>query len=183
MKFTTDRLILKTLTPADTDLLFSYFKRNRDFLKRWEPVRDEDYYTKKSIEKMIIAEDIGNRNRSALRLYIFPKDREKKKIIGFCGLSNIIYGPFLSCYLGYKQDKNEINKGYMTEAVNRIVQIAFDEYKLHRIESNIIPSNKPSRRVMEKLQFINEGMSRKYLKINGKWEDHIHYVLLNKKLH
>jgi ribosomal-protein-alanine N-acetyltransferase len=36
-----------------------------------------------------------------------------------------------------------------------------------------------SRRVLEKLGFEYEGLSRRYLKIAGVWEDHIHYVMLN----
>lgn len=37
-------------------------------------------------------------------------------------------------------------------------------------------------RVVEKLGFYNEGLSYKYLKINGNWEDHIHMVLLNNNI-
>jgi ribosomal-protein-alanine N-acetyltransferase len=53
---------------------------------------------------------------------------------------------------------------------------------LHRIEANIMPRNQRSLRVVEKLGFVDEGLSRDYLKINEKWEDHIHMVLLNKDL-
>ena len=91
-------------------------------------------------------------------------------------------GAFLSCYLGYKLDKDEINKGYMTEAVKKGVEVVFNELGLHRIEANIMPRNKASLRVVEKLGFYNEGLAYKYLKINGKWEDHIHMVLLNENL-
>ena len=182
MLYFTERLILRTLTPEDTDSLYSYYERNREFLQRWEPLRDESYYSRESIEKMIRAENIENKKKSALRLYLFPRADHNDKIIGFCGLTNIVYGSFLSCFLGYKLDRNEINKGLMTEAVSRLVKIAFDDYKLHRIESNVIPANNPSKRVMEKMSFSKEGISRKYLKINGKWEDHIHYVLLNSVL-
>jgi ribosomal-protein-alanine N-acetyltransferase len=42
-----------------------------------------------------------------------------------------------------------------------------------------MPRNARSRRVVEKLGFADEGLATKYLKINGVWEDHIHYVMLN----
>lgn len=45
-----------------------------------------------------------------------------------------------------------------------------------------MPKNKMSLRVVEKLGFYNEGLSYKYLKINGNWEDHIHMVLLNNNI-
>jgi len=58
----------------------------------------------------------------------------------------------------------------------------FNEFGLHRIEANIMPKNKRSLRVAPKLGFVNEGTASQYLKINGKWEDHIHMVLLNDKV-
>jgi len=48
--------------------------------------------------------------------------------------------------------------------------------------TNIISKNKASLRVVEKLRFYNEGITYIYLKINGKWEDHMHMVLLNEKV-
>lgn len=67
----------------------------------------------------------------------------------------------------------------MTQAVSAITKIAFEELKLHRIEANVMPFNKASLRVLEKCGFENEGLSKKYLKINNVWEDHIHMVKLN----
>lgn len=58
----------------------------------------------------------------------------------------------------------------------------FHEFKLHRIEANIMPKNKRSLRAAPKSGFYNEGLAYNYLKINGKWEDHIHMVLLNDNL-
>lgn len=61
----------------------------------------------------------------------------------------------------------------------RVIRYAFDELRLHRIEANIMPRNSASLKMVEKLGFSSEGLARKYLKINGIWEDHIHMVLLN----
>lgn len=113
-------------------------------------------------------------------MYVFNKG--ENRIIGVVALSNIVYGAFLSCFLGYKLDKDEINQGKMTEALRKLISIAFEEYSLHRIEANIIPRNIQSQKVVKKLGFMEEGQSRKYLKINEKWEDHIHFVLLNENI-
>lgn len=67
-----------------------------------------------------------------------------------------------------------------TEALKAAIRYIFEEWKLHRIEANIIPRNAASIRVIEKLGFEREGYCRKYLKINGIWEDHYSYALLNK---
>jgi ribosomal-protein-alanine N-acetyltransferase len=84
--------------------------------------------------------------------------------------------------MGYKLDKDELNKGYITEALRKGIDIMFNEYGLHRIEANIMPKNSRSLRVAEKLGFYNEGLALKYLKISGRWEDHIHMVLRNEAM-
>jgi ribosomal-protein-alanine N-acetyltransferase len=61
----------------------------------------------------------------------------------------------------------------MTEAVKRIVEIAFDDLALHRVEANIMPRNAPSLAVAERAGFVREGLSPRYLQIAGKWEDHV----------
>ncbi len=45
-----------------------------------------------------------------------------------------------------------------------------------------MPRNLRSLKVVSNLGFNYEGVSNSYLKINGKWEDHIHMVLLNEKV-
>ncbi len=179
-KYTTNRLILRKLSIDESHLLSDYLLRNKDFLQEWEPIRDESYFTETSVKNIIDNENRSFENKTGLSLYLFNKDEER--IIGNVALTNIVYGPFLSCYLGYKSDKSEINKGKITEALKKLVEIAFKEYKLHRIEANVIPRNLASVRVVKNLGFIEEGLSKKYLKINGKWEDHLHFVYLNEEV-
>lgn len=67
----------------------------------------------------------------------------------------------------------------MTEAVKLIVDFAFHELKLHRIEAGVMPRNLGSMRVLEKAGFHKEGIARKNVKINGVWEDHQVLAILN----
>lgn len=173
-------LILRQISADESHLFQDYLIKNREFLSSWEPVRDDEYFALKSIKTVIEDEITLLQKGIAINYYIFYKGEER--IIGKISFSNIIYGPFLSCYLGYKLDKDEVNCGVMTKALGEAVDNLFKEYKLHRIEANILPRNKASIRVVDKLGFVNEGLSKKYLKINGVWEDHIHYVLLNEKV-
>ena len=179
--YETERLILKVLDKSYADLVLDYYLRNKAFLEEWEPKRSKEFYTKEYQEKQLDKELADINNKRTFKLWIFKKE-DRSRIIGFVSFTNIILGAFLSCYLGYKLDKDEINKGYMTEAVKKGVEIVFNEFGLHRIEANIMPRNKASLRVVEKLGFYNEGFAYKYLKINGKWEDHIHMVLLNENV-
>lgn len=176
--YETERLLLKILDESYAEEVLDYYLRNKDFLSQWEPERKEEFYTRQYHEEQLRKDVSSIKEGTSFRLWIFKK-QDKSRTIGTIAFSNIVWGAFLSCFLGYKLDKDEINKGYMTEAINKGIDIMFNEYGLHRIEANIIPRNTASIRVVQKLGFYNEGLAYKYLKINGKWEDHIHMVLLN----
>jgi len=49
---------------------------------------------------------------------------------------------------------------------------------LHRLEAACLPHNIASARVLEKVGFAREGRARRYLKINGIWQDHDLFALL-----
>lgn len=181
--YETERLFLKVIDGDYAQLVLDYFNRNRDHLAEFDPLRSENFYKVENRKKAIEQELIEINNGEQLRLWIFKKsDIGFEKIIGTICFSHIVEGFFLSCYVGYSIDFSEINKGYITEVLKKGIDIMFDEYKLHRIEATVMPKNKPSLKVLEKLNFKNEGLSEKYQKINGKWEDHIHMVLLNPKV-
>lgn len=181
--YETERLMLKVLDESDAAPVLEYFLRNRAFLSEWEPVREESFYTIETQERFLKADFENTLKRNCLRLWILIKDDEdNSRVIGTVGFSNIVRGAFLSCHLGYKLDGEEVNKGYICEAISKGIEIVFKEYGLHRIEANIMPKNKRSLRVVEKLGFYNEGLAKKYLRINGVWEDHIHMVLRNEDM-
>ncbi len=174
----TDKLILKVLDETHAWQVLDYYLRNRDFLLEWEPKRIEEFYTISYHEEKLKNDYEQIKQKNSLRLWIY-KINDPGRIIGTVGFNNIIRGAFLSCHLGYGLDKDEINNGYMTEALKKGIDIIFSEYGLHRIEANIMPKNLRSLKVVSNLGFNNEGISKNYLKINSKWEDHIHMVLLN----
>lgn len=173
----TERLILKTLGERDAPSVLDYFLRNRDFLEEWEPKRGGDFFTEKFQREELSHEQDEMEAGRMLKLWIFKKGKER--IIGSVNFNGITRGAFLSCFLGYRLDKDEKDNGYMAEAIRAGIGLMFGEYGLHRIEANIMPRNKRSLRVAEKLGFYDEGYAKKYLNINGVWEDHIHMVLLN----
>lgn len=176
--YETDRLQLRMLAEEHADVVLEYYRRNAHFLDEWEPGRSDNFYTREYHAEVLKNERINMEAGRLVRLWLFKKG-EPSRVIGNIGFNNIVRGAFLSCHLGYKLDGEEINKGYITEALRKGIEVMFSEYGLHRIEANIIPRNARSRRVVEKLGFYNEGLAYKYLKINGRWEDHIHMVLLN----
>jgi ribosomal-protein-alanine N-acetyltransferase len=176
--YETERLTLRTLNTDNAQAVLAYFDRNRAFLEPWEPTRCADFYTKGYQRGVLEAEQTEMDAGRMLKLWLFRRD-DPKRVIGSLSFSGITRGSFLSCFMGYRLDEQERGKGYMPEAVLRGTGVMFTEFGLHRIEANVIPRNAASLRVVEKAGFEPEGISRRYLKINGVWEDHVHMVLLN----
>lgn len=177
----TKRLLLKRPQECLAETVLEYLIRNRLFFEPWLPARTEDFYTLERQKSELDRKTKCFAAETEFRFYIF-KHTDLTTIIGEFGFSNIVKGVFLSAHLGYQTDHNEINNGYMTEALEEGIKYFFQEKKYHRIEANVIPRNKPSIRLLEKLDFVNEGISKKYLKINNCWEDHIRYVRLNERI-
>jgi ribosomal-protein-alanine N-acetyltransferase len=100
-----------------------------------------------------------------------------EKFIGEINISNITRGAFQSGHVGYWIDENCAGNGYTPEALVMIIKFAFDELHLHRLQVSIVPRNRSSRRVVEKLDLRCEGLAEKYLEINGVWEDHLRYAM------
>ena len=174
----TSDLILKSADERFAENLLQYYLRNKDYLEAYEPKREPLFFTLAYQETLLEQAMKAADYKAAFRFYCFIK-ADAQTIIGSVGLSHIVWGSFLSCFLGYRLDEQLQGKGYMTQAVNAVVHYAFQTMKLHRIEANIMPRNVASRRVLEKCGFREEGIAEKYLKINGVWEDHIHMVLRN----
>jgi len=176
----TDRLHLHTLGVAYADQLATYYQENHLHFAEGMPLITEEYFSKKFHKQSLSYQKKQMEKMEMFRFYLFlNEDKKMENIVGDVGLSNIIYGGFLSSTIGYKLDHCHINKGYMLEALKRIIAFAFTQLNLHRIEANIMPRNNRSLSLIKKLGFKKEGYSPNFLKINGKWEDHIRFALLH----
>ncbi|MEM9008077.1 MAG: GNAT family N-acetyltransferase [Cyanobacteria bacterium P01_F01_bin.86] len=100
-----------------------------------------------------------------------------QQIIGVANLSQIFYKAFQNTYLGYYVDVNFAGQGLMTAGIRLAINHAFYTLKLHRIEANIQPENSASINLVKRLGFTKEGLSKRYLKINGNWRDHERWAL------
>lgn len=162
---------IKLLTPEHAQNLLDYYIRNKKHLEPFEPVRDNSFYTYE-VQKNILSDSYRQfLNGTAVDLGIFKDDY----LIGKLKLSNIVYGIFKSGILGYSIDKDEQGKGYMKEAVNLVVNYAFQDLDVHRVEASALVDNEPSKHVLIGCGFKELGINKKYLYINGGWKDHITY--------
>lgn len=99
-------------------------------------------------------------------------------LAGYFGLGQIFYGHFRSAYLGYYAFEPLAGKGYMRAGLELVLDHAFGDLRLHRIQASIQPANARSIALVKGAGFIKEGYGKRYLKIGGRWRDHEHWVLL-----
>lgn len=103
---------------------------------------------------------------------------EDDQLIGFFNVSQITRGSLQSAYLGYAAAHQFSRQGYMREGIELVLQAAFLELRLHRLEANIQPGNAASIALARGAGFQREGFSPRYLKISGRWRDHERWALL-----
>lgn len=99
-------------------------------------------------------------------------------LAGFAMLGQIHLGALRSAYIGYYAFAPHDGHGYMTEGLRLVLRHAFGTLKLHRVEANVQPENERSIALVERLGFRREGYSPRYLKIGGRWRDHVRYAIL-----
>ncbi len=104
--------------------------------------------------------------------------REDDALVGSYNFSEIVRGVFQSTYLGYYAFAPLAGQGYMTEGMALALDAAFDVLRLHRVEVNIQPTNARSLALAERIGFAREGYSRRYVKIGGRWRDHVRLAML-----
>ena len=118
------------------------------------------------------------RNRAPDHAALLIRDSAGRTLLGAVELSQIARGNFQSAYLGYWIGGPFAAQGYMTDALEIVLRYAFRQLRLHRLEANIQPENRPSIAVVRRLGFRKEGTSPRYLKIGGRWRDHERWAIL-----
>ena len=99
-------------------------------------------------------------------------------LVGMANLGQIFFGHLRGAYLGYSAFVPHAGQGLMSEGVRLVLRQAFGPIGLHRVEANVQPENGRSIALVERLGFRREGYSPKYLKIGGRWCDHVRYAIL-----
>lgn len=173
----TERLMLRILDEDNAQSVSDYYLRNRDFHQPWFSERNDEIFTARQQRKNLEVELRDFNIGRALPFWLTLK-ADPQRIIGRFALTNMIHGSFRSCIASWHLDRKLTGHGYAAEAGQAAIAAAFNDYKLHRIEANILPANDRSINLAEQLGFELAGYENRYLEINGEWEDHLHYVKL-----
>jgi ribosomal-protein-alanine N-acetyltransferase len=99
-------------------------------------------------------------------------------ICGVVNLNIITYEALCSAFVSYFGVAGQAEKGYMKEGLLQVINHAFNELGLHRLEANIQPGNLASIALAQATGFQYEGFSPRYLKIRGEWCDHERWAIL-----
>ena len=151
-------------------------EESREFLECWEPTWPADATTSAAFRRRLKKFSADWRDGLTYAFLIFR--REDEVLVGGITLSNVRRGVSLSASMGYWMGKMHARNGYMAEAIQLSLDFSFDTLGLHRIEAACLPSNTPSRNLLLKSGFVQEGVARSYLRINGTWQDHVCYAIL-----
>jgi ribosomal-protein-alanine N-acetyltransferase len=149
---------------------------SRAHLVPWEPAWPRDDLTKSAYRRRL--RHYQREARDDLGYAYILLESESDRLIGGVTLSNVRRGVAQSAMLGYWLGLPHIGKGYMTMAVRAVLPHAFETLRLHRVEAAIQPANTASIGVLRRAGFAEEGLARRYLKINGQWQDHLLFAML-----
>jgi [ribosomal protein S5]-alanine N-acetyltransferase len=171
-----ERVMLRVPESADFPEWAQLREQSRPFLTPWEPTWPSDDLTRTAFRRRLrrYAEDV--RTDQAYAFFVFR--RADGVLVGGLTLANVRRGVAQAGSLGYWMGAPHARKGYMTEAVQALIPFAFGPLRLHRLEAACIPTNAASIRLLENCGFVGEGLARKYLCINGAWQDHLLFALL-----
>lgn len=172
----TPRLTMSILDESAAGDVLDFYLENPEF-EKYEPERAFNFYTNEHMASTLKFERDVIRKKLGLRFWIFESD-SPYKIIGTVSFQNVMRNVYRSCQLGYKIHKDYQRQGYATEAVTFACRKVFKELDIHRIEAYTMPENQPSVRLLEKVGFTREGIARDKAQVNGIWQDHLVFSLL-----
>jgi [ribosomal protein S5]-alanine N-acetyltransferase len=159
----------------DAEVLGELVRVNREFLAPTDVGHDEDYFTADG-QRARIADALTRHAQGTMQPRVILT--EAGLVAGRINLNDIVRGAFWSCHLGYWLNEADNGRGLATAAVREIIEVAFGELGLHRIEAGTLPDNVRSQRVLERNGFTRIGLAPDYLRIAGSWQDHVLFQLV-----
>lgn len=173
-------VLLRPATLGDWSAWSRLRGESRAFLTPWEPTWPADSLEEDSFRRRLKRHRREWQEDESYNFLSFVRGKtgQEGPLAGGLALSAVRRGVAQSALLGYWVGKCFARRGYTLAAVRCAIDFAFDDLKLHRLEASCLPANQPSRALLERLGFQCEGMARGFLRIEGRWQDHLIYGLL-----
>lgn len=166
-----DDLVLRSLQTEDARELYALVEANRDHLSPWMPWAEGQ--TLAGTEVFIRSSIRQERDHDGAQLALVDAD-------GICGVAGFhrLDHENRTTSVGYWLAADREGRGLMTRAVTALVEYAFDELGMHRIELRAAPGNARSRALAERLGFREEGLLREAERFGEEYRDLLLYALL-----
>lgn len=149
---------------------------SREFLTPWEPTWPADDLTRASFRRRLRRHATEIENDEAYPFFLFRECDQA--LLGGLTFGQVKRGVAQATTLGYWMGQPFAGQGWMSRAVRAATGFAFATLRLHRIEAACLPLNEASIRLLTRTNFQQEGMARAYLRINGVWQDHLLFALI-----
>ena len=169
-------LYLRPLEGGDFEQWSTLRELSRSFLTPWEPTWPADDLTRAAFRRRLRRHAEEIERDEAYPFLIFAEDDHE--LLGGLTLGQVRRGVAQAATLGYWMGAQHAGRGHMSRGVRAAVGFGFAALRLHRIEASCLPHNVPSVRLLERVGFRREGFARAYLRINGQWQDHVLFALL-----
>ncbi|HEY2288963.1 MAG TPA: GNAT family N-acetyltransferase [Streptosporangiaceae bacterium] len=161
------RVVLRALTADDQDEFLALARASAELHHPWYtlPTTPEEFraylirYAQPATEGLLVCL------------------RDGGTMAGMVTVDSIIRGRFQSASLSYAAFAPAAGRGYMSEGLALVLEYAFTELRLHRLEANIQPGNQASRRLVQRTGFRREGLAPAMLFIDGAWRDHERWAI------
>lgn len=169
-------ITIRSITLDDAEAIAALRRDSRDYLAPWEPDKGDASFTAAGVREIIE----GSLERAEAGTGLSYVIEDDDRICGGIVFNSIVIGPyFRSCSIGYWVARAEAGRGVATEAVRLAKRVAFEELELSRVQAETLPHNHASQKVLRRNGFEPIGRAPAYLKIAGKWQDHLLFQVLN----
>lgn len=160
---------LRPVRTEDAEELFALVDANRERLREWLPWVDATRQVADS--RAFLAAAVGQAARGDATQFALVVDGRIGGVVGFHAIDRRLRSTAIGYWLGAAYE----GQGLVTLAVVSLLDLAFGECALARIEIRAAPGNQRSRAIPERLGFHEERVVRRAEWLGDRWVDHVVY--------
>jgi [ribosomal protein S5]-alanine N-acetyltransferase len=168
---------VRIVRPDDAVVLSRLETDNREYMLSGGPLRSEEYISVEG-QQDLIAQQLEGHRAGACVPFVIEADGEQ---VGRITLVGILRGALQSGSVGYWVAEPMAGRGIASRALGLVIEHAFTDLGLHRIQAETTLTNHASAHILTKAGFEQFGLARDYLRIGGRWLDHRMFQLLNEE--
>jgi ribosomal-protein-alanine N-acetyltransferase len=168
--------VTRLVSMDDAEAVARLLSANHDYLAPWSPLQSPAYYAADGQREVIARQLAAYEQGAMVPLVILDSGGE---VAGSINLNSIIRGAFQNASVGYWVSQSRAGHGLASAAVADVAGMAFGELGLHRLDAATLLHNTPSQRVLMRNGFRPFAVAGSYIKIAGRWQDHILFQLLS----